>query len=509
MDIASLPEEILREIFLFLPFKDLLRCSLICVHWHRIAEPLIYRRACIRIGLDMVGTDQTLWDGARKYHTVIVDNPPCSRRSLVNLLMLPCMVIFKPKEIQLRNFVEESLHKFCRHGHRLFEKAETVCVELNDTRHNYAHEAVEEFIFSFPTVKHLVWDQYSLTDGRNTLVVDAPLLQTAVIEDSMNANTSVLHIIGCNQLQHVKCTLRSKFFENIFCCSFQHLHTLRLDIRYRNRNIGLPEDLPSLSWLELTVFGDLSFDVLETVFTYSKLMGLKIALNDSEPKNNCINLNLMFNRLPELESIELSGLCLDLYNIADAHHLKLLKMKHIDLANPVVSFNAPKLEVLSICEANIINVSFTNNGNQLKKLYVELSSPSWEAVIEARLLYPFIEMYDSIVELTLVCSNNSIQCERSFFEQYPMDVDRLQLHKFQISCDFIESVHHWRHLKRLTLSDCCVVCNCKMGACTKLTNGFEGTLTRSSDGLEVVVRKSHVGKNTNKNPFGKNFINPL
>lgn len=452
MDISALPEEMLREIFCILPFKDLLRCSLICLQWHRIAEPLIYRRACIRIGLDMVGHGQTLWDSARQYHTVIVDNPPCSRRSLVNLLMLPCMVIFKPREVQLRNFVEESLHKFCRHGHRLFEKADTVCVELNDARHNYSHEDVEEFIFSFPTVKHLVWDQYSLANGRNTMVIDAPLLQSTVIDDSVNANTSILHVIGCDQLQHVKCTLRSKRFEDIFCSSFRCLHTLSLDIRYHDCNISLPKDLPSLKWLELFYNEDLTSSVFESIVNYSQLIGLKIALPKYHEPQQKINLNHLFHSLPDLQSIELSGLYLDVYNTIEAHHMEILKLKHITLANPVLSFNAPKLEVLSICEENLINFSFVNNDNRLKKVFVELTNQRWGEVINAH-LNPFVQMHDSVDELVLVSSNNSAPCDKSFFEQSPVDVCNLQLHKFDISCDFVENAHRWRYLKVNEVSD--------------------------------------------------------
>ncbi|XP_062552691.1 uncharacterized protein LOC134217877 [Armigeres subalbatus] len=502
MNITSLPEEMLREIFSILPFRDLLHCSLICVQWHRIAEPLIYRRACVRIGLDMVGQDQTFWEAARQYHTVIVDNPPCSRRSLVNLLMLPCMVIFKPKEIILRNFVEESLHKFCRHGHRLFEQAESVCVELNDIRHNYPHEDAEEFIFSYPAMKHLVWDQYLLANGRNTMIVDAPLLQTAVVDDSVDTNTSKLHIIRCEQLQHVRCRLRSKSFEHIFCSSFQRLHTLCLDV-HNHLCIILPNELPGLKWLELSVNRDFTPSEIENIFMYSKLIGLKLVQLHSETQHP-INLNHMFFKLPEIESVELSGLYLDAHNTIDAHNMKLLKMKNIKLVLPLLTFSAPKLEVLSVCENNLITLSIVSNEKLLKKLFVEVNDRDWKKVTSMQ-LQPFLQMQDSIDELTLVRSNKGILCDSAFFDQ-PLKIDYLKLHGFDISCDFVENAQHWRHLKRLILSDCCIVCRCKTNQCTRL-NDFEGRLTQSTDVPDVVVRRSH--KKSCKHIFGKNSINPL
>lgn len=446
--IGTLPEEMLREILSLLPFKDLLQSTSVCWHWHHIAEPLIHRRGCIRIGVDMTGHGRTLWNSTRQYHTVVVDNPPGSRRSLVNLLMLPSTWIFKPSEIHLLNFLEDSLDKFCRHGHRLLENAATVHIKLDDERHMYLNDGAEEFVLKFPMMNHLVWNESLHGHGWKTVTIDAPLLQTATVSDSLDP-TAVLKIPECDQLQYLKCSFRTKTFENVFTGYLSRLETLILDFRHQDYDLCMVRGMPCLKWLELSIEIEPPRSVVETILSCSKLEGLKLTVKNDHAPQNSINLNQVFDKLPDLQQIELSGLSLSGSDPIEAQELRLLKMRNVKLPNTDCGllFNAPRLHTLSTSVESLVKMNI-DMGNRMKKLYVELKDPNWNEAFNVY-LRPFLQLHVSVDELILMCpySINLLTCDKSFFDQLALEVLRLELHHFEISCDFTENVNKWHSLQ--------------------------------------------------------------
>ncbi|XP_065083744.1 uncharacterized protein LOC135705823 [Ochlerotatus camptorhynchus] len=502
--IATLPEEMLREILSLLPFNDLLHCTLVCWHWHNIAEPMIHRRGYIRIGVDMTGHGRTLWNSTRQYHTVVVDNPPGSRRSLVNLLMLPSTWIFKPSEIQLLNFLADSLDKFCRHGHRLLENAETVHIKLDDDRHMYLNDGAEEFVLKFPMMKHLVWSESLHGHGWKTVTIDAPLLQTVVVSDALDP-TAVLKIPECDQLQHVKCSFRTKTFENVFTGYLSRLETLILDFHHHDYDLYMVRGMPCLKWLELSVELELPHSIIETILGCSKLEGLKLEVRNCHAPHGRINLNQVFDKLSELQQIELSGLSLSGCNPIEAQELRLLKMRNVKLpkADCELSFNAPTLHTLSTCEESLVKMNI-DIGNRMKKLYVELKDTNWKEAFNVY-LRPFLHLHVSIDELILMFpySNNLITCDKSLFDQPALEVVRLELHHFEIRCDFTENVNNWHSLQRLSLVNCNVIC-----CCPTTTSECGIFNSRNLPAIVIKTMRNH-RKRREWTSLGRNHINPL